>query len=69
MRAPRLIRAAPGDLYLVDLGKLIPVAAVNPRAAFHIASTCAFGKDQEPGFEHPLVYQLDSDGGILAVFE
>jgi hypothetical protein len=60
---------APGDYYLVDVGELVPVAAVSPRSAFHIAMTGRYGHSQQCPSERPMVYQLDQDGELLAVYE
>jgi len=70
MNLLRPVTAAPGDWYLVDLGKLVGVAAVSASGAFHMAMGDSCGSDpQLPAREHPLVYQLDTDGAILAVFD
>jgi hypothetical protein len=59
---------APGDQYLVDLGRLVPVAAVNARSAYQIALTSV---NMEPEFpaQQPVVYQLDPDGELIAVYD
>jgi hypothetical protein len=68
-----LLPAAPvyamsGDQYLVDLGRLVPVAAVNPRSAYQIALT-SVGFEREFPEQQPKVYQLDSQGELIAVFD
>lgn len=60
--------AAPGDQYLVDLGRLVPVAAVNPRSAYQIALT-SVGIEREFPEQTPKVYQLDFQGELIAVYE
>jgi hypothetical protein len=60
---------APGDYYLVDVGELVPVAAVNARSAFHIAMTMREGMAQQCPPEHPVVYQIDPDGELIAVYD
>lgn len=54
---------APGDAYLVDVGKLVPVAAVNPRNAFWMAVTGIL-----PVPEHAEIYQFGPAGELLAVY-
>lgn len=67
---PHSTVAAPGDNYLVDLGRLVPVAAVSAMDAFLIATTSVFGVMPQCPFEHPLVYQIDDAGElVLAVFD
>jgi hypothetical protein len=62
--------AASGDNYLVDLGRLVPVAAVSAKEAFLLATTSVFGAMPEVPFEHPMVYQIDDAGElVLAVFD
>jgi hypothetical protein len=62
-------KAAPGDFYLVDVGELVPVVAVNARAAFQIANSTTFGKEHECPYVHPVVYQFGRDAELLAVYE
>lgn len=50
----------PGDLYLVDVGKLVPVLASNPIDAFVLASF-------EGTSEHPILYRLDDKGNVLEI--
>jgi hypothetical protein len=51
------------ELYLVDLGELVPVRAVNARDAFSMAviahTQCA---------DHPTVYQINASGEVTAIF-
>jgi hypothetical protein len=47
----------------------VPVAAVSPRDAYQIAMTSRFGPGEQCPPEHPLVYQMDADGEVMAVFE
>ena len=54
--------------YLVDLGQFVRVVAPGPRGAFELASTSVFGRDHECPIEHPVVYQLDSEGAIVEVY-
>lgn len=61
--------AAPGDQYLVDLGELVQVAAVSPRDAYSMAMTSRFGPEPQCPPENPLVYQIDAEGQLIAVFD
>jgi hypothetical protein len=54
--------------YLVDLGRLVPVAAVNPRSAYRIALT-SVGLEREFPARPVLIYQLDSNGELIAVYD
>lgn len=65
----RPVTAAPGNWYLVDLGELVGVAAVSARGAFNMAMGDSCGSDSQCAPEHPLVYQMDTDGKVLAVFD
>ena len=76
MNFPLLANAAPGDQYLVDIGALVSVAAVSPRDAYQIAMTARYGPEDEwygsgdeCPCEQPLVYQIDSNGELIAVFD
>jgi hypothetical protein len=60
--------SGPSIEYLVDLGRLVPVAAVNARSAYQIALT-SVGLEPEFPAQTPLVYQLDSDGELIAVYD
>lgn len=66
-----LLHGAPcADQYLVDVGELVPVTAVNARSAFFMAMGSRFGAAQQlccPQF--PMVYQFDSQGELIAVFD
>jgi hypothetical protein len=60
----------PGDQYLVDVGKLIPVTAVNARSAFHMVRPGCVGLWQKlVSAKIPKVYKLASDGELIAVFD
>jgi hypothetical protein len=61
--------AMPGDQYLVDVGALVRVVAVSPRSALQIAMTGVFGPGLQCPPEHPMVYQIDSEGELIAVYE
>lgn len=70
MTFPHATIAAPGDSYFVDLGsRLVQVVAVTPMDAYLIANTSLFGEMPEFPFEHPLVYQIDDAGELIAVFD
>jgi hypothetical protein len=69
MNFPLPTVAALGDNYLVDLGRLEQVAAVSPEAAYHIAMTSVFGEMPEGAPDHPMVYQIDEYGELIAVFD
>jgi hypothetical protein len=63
---------SPGDQYLVDLGRLVPVAAVNARSAYRIALNSVGIEPEFPESLHemaPRVYQLDPQGELIAVFD
>lgn len=67
---PHSALAAPGDQYLADLdGVLVSVAAVSPRDAYFIAMTSVYGVEPQCPLEHPVVYQIDQNGELLAVFD
>jgi hypothetical protein len=56
--------------YLVDVGELVAVPAVNARSAWTMAMSARFGAAQQPcPPEPPRVYQLDSQGELIAVFD
>lgn len=56
--------------YLVDDGELVPVSAVNARSAWTMAMAARYGAAQQPCPPMPpRVYQLDSQGELIAVFE
>lgn len=57
------------DQFLVDVGELIPVAAVNATSAYHMATSGLYGPGQQCPPEHPLVYQIDATGELIAVFD
>lgn len=61
-------KAAPGDHYVVDLGKLVPVAATNPQDAYQLAVLGEFGKAPEVPLERPIVYRLDPEGEPIEVY-
>lgn len=76
MTFPHSATAAQGDSYLVDLGRLVQVVAVSPMDAYLIANTSVTGfmEEGEEGVtqcpaEHPLVYQIDQAGELIAVFD
>lgn len=58
-----------GDCYLVDLGQLVPVAGTSARDAMSKALTAVFGRWLEVPSLPPCVYQLDSEGEIVAVYQ
>jgi len=63
--------SGPPIKYLVDLGRLVPVAAVNARSAYQIALT-SVGTTRGLGLLtrlHAMVYQLDSNGELIAVYD
>jgi hypothetical protein len=54
--------------YLVDVGELVPVSAVNARSAYLMVrpvATPLHAMAPQP----PKVYQLDSKGELIAVFD
>jgi hypothetical protein len=56
--------------YLVDVGELVPVSAVNARSAWTTAMSARYGAAQQPCPPEPArVYQLDSQGELIAVFD
>jgi hypothetical protein len=58
------------DQYLVDVGELVPVSAVNARSAWTMAMTARYGAAQQPCPPEPArVYQLDSQGELIAVVD
>lgn len=59
--------ARPGDFYLVDLGKLIPVLATTPHDAYELASLSVFGPGREIPPKKPVLYRLDEWGEVLEV--
>jgi protein involved in polysaccharide export with SLBB domain len=69
MNFPLLASVAPGDQYLVDVGDLVPVAAVSARSAYFIAMTARYGPGIECPPEQPMVYQIDANGELIAVFD
>lgn len=69
MNFPLPTVAALGDNYLVDLGRLQQVAAISPEAAYQIAMTSVFGAMPQCPPEHPMVYQIDEHGELIAVFD
>lgn len=70
-----LTEPAPGDVYLLDAGKILTVRAVNPRDAAASAGLQVIDHDSGsilvPAYvaNDPKVYQIDADGKIMAVFE
>jgi hypothetical protein len=66
---PALGNARPGDQYLVDVGLFVPVTAVSPRDAFHMVMAGREGAAQQCPPEHPVVYQFDSEGELIAVYD
>jgi hypothetical protein len=69
MNFPLPTIAALGDNYLVDLGRLVQVAATSPREAYLLASTAVFGAMPECPPETPMVYRVDQNGELIAVFD
>ncbi|HEY2361234.1 MAG TPA: hypothetical protein VGK36_08970 [Candidatus Angelobacter sp.] len=69
MNFPLLHSCGPGDNYLVDLGRLVQVSATSPMDAYLIASTAVFGAMPQCPPEHPMVYQIDQHGELIAVFD
>jgi hypothetical protein len=69
MNFPLPTVAALGDNYLVDLGRLVQVAATSPMDAYLIATTSVFGAMPQCPPEHPMVYQIDEYGELIAVFD
>lgn len=63
------------DQYLVDVGEMIPVSAVNARSAWSMAMIARYGPFEAPCNGQPCppetakVYQLDSEGELIAVYE
>jgi hypothetical protein len=47
--------------FLVDLGTLVPVTAVDGRDAFHMAVACVGGSEKVSAFEAVEIYQLDEE--------
>ena len=69
-----LLHGSPcADQYLVDVGELVPVSAVNARDAYSMARTLATSlhamAEQQCPPQVPKVYQLDSQGELIAVFD
>jgi hypothetical protein len=58
------------DQYLVDVGELVAVSAVNARSASFMAMAALYGGAEQlcPPIQ-PRVYQLDSQGELIAVFD
>ncbi|HEX3091619.1 MAG TPA: hypothetical protein VHW72_03285 [Candidatus Angelobacter sp.] len=56
--------------YLVDVGELVAVSAVNARSASFMAMAALYGGAEQlcPPIP-PRVYQLDSDGELIAVYD
>jgi hypothetical protein len=52
--------------WLVDVGELIPVAAISARSAYFMATAGRYG---EAPCDDPMVYQMDADGELIAVFD
>lgn len=69
MNFPLLVTVTPGDQYLVDIGELVSVAAVTPRDAYQIAMTARYGLWLQVPPEQPLVYQIDANGELIAVYD
>ena len=65
---PAPLHSGPPIGYLVDLGRLVPVAAVNARSAYQIALT-SMGVEPEFPARPPVVYEFDSDGELIAVYD
>jgi hypothetical protein len=60
--------------YLVDVGELVPVKAVNARDAYSMARGLAtplhaMATQQSCVPQFPMVYQLDSQGELIAAFD
>jgi hypothetical protein len=53
--------------YLVDVGELVPVSAVNARSAYLMVRPATPLHAMAP--QPPKVYQLDSQGELIAVFD
>lgn len=68
---PCLALGARGSMqWLVDVGELIPATAVNAQSAYHMATAGRYdGPGQQCPPEHPMVYQIDADGELIAVFD
>lgn len=65
-----LLHGSPcADQYLVDVGELVPVSAVNARSAFFMAMAARYGAAQQCPPQTPRVYQLDPEGELIAVFD
>jgi hypothetical protein len=66
-----LLHGAPiANQYLVDDGELVAVSAVNARSAWDIAMAARYGSAEQPCPPMPpKVYQLDSQGELIAVFD
>ena len=62
--------AESGSRYLVNiLGNLQPVRAASPRDALAMAEFAFFNKETEVPAPFRRVYELDSNGRVLAVYE
>ncbi len=59
---------ASGDYYLVDLGRLISVAAASVRDSVHLA-VLELGGPEKIGVDHPVVYRLDPEGQPVAMYD
>jgi hypothetical protein len=58
------------DQYLVDVGELVAVSAVNARSASFMAMAARYGGAEQPcPPQPPRVYQLDPEGELIAVFD
>jgi hypothetical protein len=60
--------------YLVDVGELVPVTAVNARDAYSMARGLAtplhaMAAQQPCPPMPPMVYQIDAEGELIAVFD
>ncbi len=69
-----LLHGSPcADQYLVDVGELVPVTAVNARSAFRMAMASRYGAAQQLCGPIPMgsymVYQFDAQGELIAVFD
>jgi hypothetical protein len=60
-------RLSQGDMYLVDVGKLVPVLATSPKDAYELASLSIFGRSEEIPPTDRVLYRLDEEGEVSEV--
>jgi hypothetical protein len=55
--------------YWVDIGQLVPIAAVNAQDAYRGAMAACYGPGVDCPAPHPVVYKIDPAGELIAVFD